>query len=228
MFAGHIGVALALGRAERGVNVGIFVCAAMLLDFVLWIMVLLHGESVTIPTDFMRTHQPRFDFPYSHGLAAGIGWSALAAAAMLVTRARSKAAAMRAAGFVAAAVFSHWLLDALVHAPELPLAGSDSIKVGLGLWQRMPLALALEAAVAVSGLCLFVSGAAISAARKIALSVLTLCILAFTIAGMTVAPPPPSVFAMAATSLAMIIVVGALFCWLGRRTGTNDRTGASR
>ena len=32
MFAGHIGTALAIGRAERAVNVGVFIAAALLLD----------------------------------------------------------------------------------------------------------------------------------------------------------------------------------------------------
>lgn len=227
MFAGHIGAALALGRAERRVNVAVFVFAAMLLDFVLWLFVVLRRESVTIPVDFASTHQPHFVFPYSHGLLAGIGWSALAGAAMLLARAQAKQPAIRAAGLVVAAVFSHWLLDALVHAPELPLAGDDSMKVGLGLWQHMPVALASEAAIAVAGLYLFLSGSALSRARKIALTVLTLSILAFTIVGMTVAPPPPSALAMAASSLAIIVIVCALFGWLGRRTGMNGQRGGT-
>lgn len=41
---------------------------------------------------------------------------------------------------VAAAVFSHFLLDFLVHIPELPLLGEASPKVGLGLWNQMPVA----------------------------------------------------------------------------------------
>ena len=35
MFAGHAGAAMAIGRAERRVNVGLFVTAALLLDIVL-------------------------------------------------------------------------------------------------------------------------------------------------------------------------------------------------
>lgn len=80
MFAGHVGVALVIGRVERRVNVGIFVIAALLLDFALWLFILLGWESVTIPDDFTTTHQPHFVFPYSHGLLAAAGWSVLAGA----------------------------------------------------------------------------------------------------------------------------------------------------
>jgi hypothetical protein len=216
MFAGHIGAALAIGRVERRINVGVFAAAAVLLDFVLWLFVLLGWESVTIPADFANTHQPVFVFPYSHGFLACIVWSALAGAAVFFWYPRLKVAKVRAAALIAAAVFSHWLLDALVHVPELPVAGIDSMKVGLGLWQSMPVGLAVEALIAVAGLYLFVSGASLSRAKKYGLIALTLLTLAFTIVGMTVAPPPPSVIAMAVSSLVMIIVVCVLIGWLGR------------
>lgn len=215
MFAGHVGAAMVLGRAKRRVNLGVFVFAAVLLDFVLWLFVLLGWESATIPANFNATHQAEFAFPYSHGLLASVGWSALAAAATFLWHPRSTAR-LRAAVLVAAAVFSQWLLDALVHAPELPVAGATSAKVGLGLWQIMPVALAVEAFIAVAGLYLFLAGANLSRAWKLWLAVLSLLILALTVAGMTVAPPPPSGSAMAASSLATIIVVCALAFWLGK------------
>jgi membrane-bound metal-dependent hydrolase YbcI (DUF457 family) len=217
MFAGHIGAALALGRVERRVNLGAFVCAALLLDVVLWLFVLLGWESVTIPADFGRTHQPAFVFPYSHGLLAAIAWSALAGIATALWCARRRADALRAAAWVGLAVFSHWLLDALVHAPELPLAGEHSTKVGFGLWNSMPVALAVEALIAVGGLWLFVAGAQLARGRKIALTALVLVALAFTVLGMTVAPAPPSITAMASSSLVTIVVVCALAGWLGKR-----------
>jgi hypothetical protein len=216
MFAGHVGAALAIGRAERRVNVGAFVFAALLLDVILWPLVLLGWESITIPPNFASTHQPEFVFPYSHGLLASIAWSALAGTAFLIWYPHLKKGKSRAAVLVGIAVFSHWLLDALVHVPELPLAGASSMKVGLGLWQSMPVALLAEALILVAGLCLFVPGASLSRVKKFWLTVLSLLILGFTVAGMTVAPPPASVIAMAATSLVTIIVVCALACWLGR------------
>ena len=216
MFAGHMGAALVIGRAERRVNVGAFIFAALLLDVVLWLFVLLGWESVSIPANFASTHQPEFVFPYSHGLLSSVAWSALAGAAAFIWYRHLKAAKLRVAALVAVAVFSHWLLDVLVHVPELPLASAGSLKVGLGLWQDMPVALVVEAALVVAGLCFFIPGANLSQAKSIALTVLSLLILAFTVAGMTVAPPPPSVVAMAGSSLATIIVVCALACWLGR------------
>jgi len=190
--------------------------AAVLLDFVLWSLVLLGWESVTIPADFDTTHQPTYVFPYSHGLLASLGWSVLAGAVTFLWYPRLNRARLRAAALVFTAVFSHWLLDALVHAPELPVAGARSAKVGLWLWQSMPLALAIEAFVALTGLYLFVSRASLSRTKKFWLSVVSLLIVGFTVLGMTVAPRPPSVVAMAASSLVTIIAVSALSGWLGR------------
>ena len=73
MLAGHVGAALALARAERRVNPGVFVAAALLADLLLWALVLAGAESVSIPADFARTRQPEFVFPWSHGLLASLG-----------------------------------------------------------------------------------------------------------------------------------------------------------
>ena len=151
MFAGHVGAALAIGRVERRVNVGVFVAAALLLDIALWILVLLGFESVSVPATFAGTHQADFGFPYSHGLLASVAWSVIAGAAAFGWYARRPAFRWRATTLIAAAVFSHWLLDALVHHPELPLAGADSPVIGLDLWSHMPIAPAPPSAPAMAG-----------------------------------------------------------------------------
>jgi len=216
MFAGHVGAALAIGRAERRVNIGVFVAAGLLLDVILWLLVLLGWESVAIPADFARTHQAHFVFPYSHGLVGSVVWSAFAAAAAWAFYARLDSQRVRAAMLVAAAVFSHWLLDALVHRPELPILGSTSRAVGLGLWSSMPVALAVEAVITVLGLFLFIRGSGLPRKKSVVFAVLTLIVLAFTVAGMTLAPAPPSAFAMAASSLPTLILVCTLLGWIGR------------
>jgi len=216
MFAGHIGAGLAIAHAERRVNVGAFIAAALLLDLLLWSFVLLGWESVSISAAFASTHQPEFVFPYSHGLAASLAWSAVAGGAAFIWYPPRHALRWRASALVVAAVWSHWLLDALVHRPELPLAGATSPKVGLGLWQNMPVALGVEAAVVVAGLLVFMPGSRLSRGKSLALASLTLIILGFTVVGMTIAPPPPSALAMAGSSLATLVVVCAAVCWLGK------------
>lgn len=216
MFAGHVGAALAIGRADRRVNVGTFIAAALLLDLVLWLLVLVGWEAVTIPANFSETHQPAFVFPYSHSLLASALWSAIAGTAAFLVYSRHPTLKWRAAFLVAAAVFSHWLLDALVHQPELPLAGTGSPVFGLGLWQRMPVACVVEAATVMAGLWLFIPGSGLSRGKSVALITLSLALLAFTVAGMTVAPPPPSALAMAGSSLVTLVAVCAFAWWIGK------------
>ena len=219
MFAGHVGAGLAIGSAERRVNVGLFVAADLLLDTVLWLLVLAGYESVAIPSDFARRHQAEFVFPYSHSLVAGVAWSALAAVTAWIIFARLGSARRRLALLIAAAVFSHWLLDVLVHRPEMPLASTISPLMGLGLWNSVPVALVAEGAIVMLGLFIFIPRSGLPRGRSIAIAVLSLVILAFTVAGMTLAPPPPSGFAMAGSSLATLATVCALMAWLGRLSG---------
>lgn len=220
MFAGHVGVALAIGRAERRVNLGLLVFAALWLDVLLWLLVLLGWESVSIRADFAETHQPHFEFAFSHGLAAATGWTLLAALGTGALRVGPTEQRRRTAAWIGAAVLSHWVLDVIVHRPELPLAGSGSIGLGLGLWQRMPIALLLESAILVLGLWLFLSASALSTPRKLGVAAIALAVGAFTVLGMTVAPAPPSAAAMAGSSLATIALLSALFGWVSREKAT--------
>jgi membrane-bound metal-dependent hydrolase YbcI (DUF457 family) len=215
MLAGHVGVALAIGRAERRLNVGVFVTSALLLDILLWSFILLGWESVIVPTDFAAEHQASFVFPYSHGLLAAAIWSALAGALAARRYSRLDRTVSRAALLVAGAVFSHWLLDALVHRPEMPLLGSTSTRIGLSLWNNMAVALIVEAILVVVGVGLFLPGSGLARGKSIALAVSSLALLAFTAIGMTMAPPPPSARAMAGSSLVSLVAVCAVVAWLG-------------
>ena len=216
MFAGHIGAGLVMGRADRRINVGILISAALLLDLLLWFFILLGWESASIPADFAVNHQPHFIFPYSHGLVGSLAWSVLAALAVYWWFPHLGATRLGPAALVGAAVFSHWLLDALVHAPELPLAGPQSRMVGVGLWHSMPLALIVEGLIVAVGLWMYLPRAPISRGRKRGVCALGAVALAFTVVGMTVAPPPPSIDAMAAGSLITVLIVVALAWRLGR------------
>src|SRR5437879_4231 len=89
--------------------------------------------------------------PYTHSLVGAVLWSTAAGFIYyLVRRVDGSLAAL----IVAAAVFSHWVLDLLVHRPDLPIY-DNAAKVGLGLWNFRVLALGLEAAVLFGGMLLY-------------------------------------------------------------------------
>ena len=218
MFAGHVGAGLALGRTARRLNVGVLVLAALFLDVLLWALVYGRVEKAVVPADFIDRHYLLFTFPWSHGLAASLGWSALAAAVTWVATRSWAGERARASLAVAAAVLSHWFLDALVHVPELPLLGDASTKVGLGLWNHPAVALPLEIVITLLGLVLFLSGAGLPRSRAVGLGALVLAVVALTVAGMTVAPAPPDVRRQAVGAGVSILVVSMAAGWLGRTT----------
>src|SRR5512137_2445501 len=71
--------------------------------------------------------------PWSHGLFMSLVWSALAAGlAYLVFHDR------RASAILGLVVLSHWVLDFIVHLPDLPLLFNGSPRLGLALWGSGP------------------------------------------------------------------------------------------
>ena len=71
--------------------------------------------------------------PWSHGLFMSVIWSILAAIGIyLITRNHKTSSVF---GLV---VFSHWILDFIVHPPDLPIFFEGSPLLGLGLWSSGP------------------------------------------------------------------------------------------
>ena len=213
MFVGHLGVGLAAKWMAPRLNLGVLFLAAMLLDALLWIFVLLGLEQVHVPPNFEEVRYLTFTFPYSHGLIAGLSWSA---AALVVTRACGSSA--RAGLAVAATVFSHFLLDALVHVVGLPVLGPGSYRLGLGLWRHTGLELAVECALGGLGWWMYLwSPRAAGGAARWGLGGLVALSALLTVLGGLATKPPPSGAAMAVTSLVAIGVLATLAFWLDRR-----------
>lgn len=152
MGIGHAAVALGASRVAPRVNVGILVFAAFLADFLLGIFGAFGMEQAQVPPDYATRHYLTFTFPYSHGLVALVVWGVLFGAIFSWVDRQDR---LRAFWVMAALVFSHFLLDGLVHVPELPLLGQNSPKVGLALWNHMPLELTLETLMALVGLVIY-------------------------------------------------------------------------
>jgi hypothetical protein len=206
VFVGHIGAGLAVKRFEPRLNLGALLFAALFADALLWTLVLLGVESVGALVDTGRGRFFTFVFPYSHGLAASLAWSALAG---LVGWFAQGGAAGRArlACALAAAVFSHFVLDVIDHVPDMPLLGEGSAKLGLGLWRDMPAAIAVELAIAAAGLALYLSGVRRSRGRTALVAGLTLAAALLTAAGPYAPGLPPPAAVLAATSLVTVFAV---------------------
>jgi hypothetical protein len=111
----------------------------------------------------------------------------------------------RASFVLAVAVFSHFILDFVSHTPDMPLAGNESMKLGLSLWNSMPGTLVVEFGLLVIGVLLyFATTRSTSVVGKYGVAVIvSLLVLLFT--GGLIGPPPPD-----SVSLAIFIIVGLL------------------
>lgn len=226
MWAGHLGAALALERADRELSLGWLFLAAQLQDVILWALVLAGIEHVTIPADYATRHYLHFDFPYSHSLRASVAFTVLAGLLTLLVTGRRTAGKRRwrAAGLVAAAVFSHFVLDVIVHPAE-PLPSGNST-IGMGLWDAMPLAIAIELAITFGGLALWRRGAVRNDCVGVrGVIVLVVVVAALTVAGLTVAPVPGSVTSLAVTSLVSALAVSAVAAKLDRTPRAGAESG---
>ncbi len=205
MFVGHYGVSFAAKKLEPELPLWLLFIAVQLLD-VLWApFVLLGIEKVRIVPGFTATNPlDLYYMPYTHGLVAALGWSVVAA---LAYRFLARGASRRAATIIGIAVFSHWVLDFLVHGPDLPLY-DNTAKVGLGLWNLPALALGLEAASLFGGMWLYLRLGPVRRTAFLVFGVIMLAIQVYVFFG----PPPSSANAAAATA----IVAYALFAFIIR------------
>ena len=148
MFLGHYGLAMAGKRAAPRASLGVLAFAAQFLDE-LWPLLLLAGiEQVRVVPGLMSASA--FDFvwyPWSHSLLMTVVWAA-AIGALYRWRSRDR----RGAWVVALLVLSHWLLDAPMHRPDLPLWPGSALLVGGGLWSSKRITLLLDGGIFLGGL----------------------------------------------------------------------------
>jgi hypothetical protein len=117
MYAGHFAAALALKTVEpKAPSSALFVGTA-LLDLLFGLFILLGLESA----------RGGLYIPWSHSLLTSLLWAALFAVPF-----HQRGRRVMAVIFVS--VFSHWVLDLLVHTHDLGLWPHSRIQLGLGAW----------------------------------------------------------------------------------------------
>ncbi|MCL4690000.1 MAG: hypothetical protein KJ007_15665 [Burkholderiales bacterium] len=203
MFLGHFGAGFAAKAIAPRVSLGWLFAAAQFIDL-LWPTLLLAGiERVRIAPGATAVTPLVFEhYPVSHSLAAVLAWAALVGALYFAVK-RDR----RGATVLAALVASHWFLDAIVHAPDLPLYPGSATLAGMGAWSSLPLTLAIELAVFGGGAWLYAARTrAADATGRWAFAGLVLFLLAIH-AGNLLGPPPPSATAIAWVGQAQWLLV---------------------
>jgi hypothetical protein len=214
LFVGHYSVSFAGKAAWRSIPLWVLFIAVQLLDVFWSVFVLLGVEKVRIvPGITAVSPLDLYYMPYTHGLLTALGWSVLAALAYHAWR---KKAGWGPAAMVGAAVFSHWILDLLVHRPDLPLY-RNRFKVGLGLWNYPVAESALEVLILLAGLYLYMRATKpVSRGGQYAMVLFTVVMLAIQAVAF-LGPPPSSPHAQAMTAFAAYAGLAAAAAWLEKK-----------
>ena len=133
---GHFGIALAAKPLVPAVPLWTLLVASEALDLLSFGFISMGLEKMAVSEiDFqhgVQTITPG-SVPWSHGLLMAVVWSvSFAAIAYLVFR------NWKPSVIIGLVTFSHWILDLIVHAPDLPLLFRGSPELGLGLWASGP------------------------------------------------------------------------------------------
>lgn len=143
MFIGHFAPAfIASATTDEAPKLGTLFIAAQLVDWAFFILVMVGVEKLRIvPGITTMNSLDLYHMPFTHSLLGSCTF-ALGFSGMIYLATRNTVAAI----WGGVVVVSHWLLDLLVHRPDLTLAGGEH-KLGLGLWNYPAVEMTLESAV---------------------------------------------------------------------------------
>jgi hypothetical protein len=215
MFVGHYGVSFAAKSIEKTLPLWLLFVAVQLVDVFWAVFVLLGVEKVRIVPGITASNPlDLYYMPYTHSLIAAVAWSGLTFAAYRFISGLK--GSTKPALILAGAVFSHWVLDLVVHRPDLPLY-DDTLKMGFGLWNYPAAAFTLETVILFGGLWLYLR----STTSKSTIGKYGMVLLGFVMlpiqAAVFFGPPPVSDRAAALTALVFYAVFAWIISWLERK-----------
>jgi membrane-bound metal-dependent hydrolase YbcI (DUF457 family) len=193
VFIGHFAVAFAAKRAAPRTSLGATFVAAQLADMLWPIFLLIGVEQVRIapgPNPFLNLVFT--SYPWSHSLLMELVWGALLGGLYFAFTRNGRGALV-----LALLVPSHWLLDLIVHVPDLPLYPGASGRLGFGLWRNPVATMVIELTLFAIGVGIYIAS---TCARDRVGRFRLLTLVAFLLvlyAASTLSPPPPSVTALA-------------------------------
>ncbi len=223
MFIGHYAAAFALKKSDNRLSLGLTFLAVFFVEIV-WAGLVLAGiEKVNIVPGFTRYNDLQLVYlPYSHSLVATIFWGGLIYALFRFLPGALGTSRKGVAAVMAVAVVSHFVLDFITHAGDLPLLNNDGIMLGLGLWNNVPGTIIVEQAVFLGGLALYyraTTGKGFAGRYGMALFALALIIFNLVFA---FGEPPPSGAMVAVGVFGFVPVFAAVAFWLDRKRSPKE------
>ena len=224
MFLGHFGVGFGAKTLQPRVSLGTLFLAAQLADLVWPTLLLLGVERVSIVPHATATNAFSFIYyPFTHSLVGELVAGLLLGLAYWLLRRNGRTAVL-----VGLLVPSHWLLDVVVHIPDLPLYPGTSPLLGLGLWNHVALTQVVEFTLLGAGLWLYTWH---TKARNKAGSYGLVGLVAFLVlvhVGSLLSPPPASVGALGWSGQLFWLII-LLAYWVDRnREVSGQASGETR
>ncbi len=207
MFIGHWAPALIVASQRKAPGLFTLCVAAQLVDWAFFALVLADVEHMRMqPGVSVMSPMDLYDMPFTHSLAGTVGFAVVFA--IMVWAATRDLAGAALAGAV---VVSHWLLDLIVHVPDLTVLGQPP-KLGLGLWNHPAIAMPLELGLTFGALWLYTRNRRPAPRRIAVFAALLLALQLFNWFG------PPETAVTAATSLLAFAAFGMVTLagwWMG-------------
>jgi len=203
MFIGHFGVGFAGKKIEKSASLGTYFMAAQWVDLIWPILLLLGIEKVKIePGISMVTPLDFVYYPFTHSLLGAIVWGVLFGLVYFFIRKKLKTAII-----LGALVVSHWLLDLIVHIPDLLLIPGLDLKVGFGLWNSLVGTLLVEGLIFLAGIYFYLKTT--KAKNKTGIFALwgLILFLVLIYIGNLFGPPPDSVQVIAIVGNAQWLII---------------------
>jgi len=204
MFIAHFGAGLAAKGIDRKPSLGTLFLASQFIDL-LWPLFLIIGiEKVSIdPGNTVVTPLNFYYYPFSHSLMGVIFWSILFGGIYYLLKKRLKTSLI-----LGVLVLSHWVLDLLVHRPDLPLTTSNEYMLGLSGWNSIVITLLLEFGIFFAGAYLYLKYTNSTNRKGTVLIWSLLIFLVIIYLTNILGPPPPEAEAIGYVGLSQWLIVG--------------------
>ncbi len=221
MFIGHFGIGFALKKVEPRLSLGLLIFGAIMLDILFGLFLLagfehakiVPGATVVSPFEF-------YDYPISHSALGAAIFATAGFLAYWLWPTGDRIQRKRPALVFAAAVFSHFILDVISHAPDMTLFGNSSPRLGLSLWNSLEGTMIVELGLLFIGIALYMNAThSISSSGKYGLALLVLILLVLYI-GNIFSPPPPDMTSVGISMTVGQLVLVALAFWVEWRRPT--------